>query len=83
MRFIKAILIILAILFMLVMGITAPISFIGFVIFLIGLVVNSQYKKRNIRFAKGSWLIAAGIISSFLLAMVFSEPAKQNQVTEP
>ncbi|ULT58670.1 thermonuclease family protein [Neobacillus drentensis] len=83
MKFIKAILIILAILFMLVLGITAPISFIGFVIFLIGMVVNSQYKKRNIRFAKGGWLIAAGIISSFLLAMVFSEPAKQKQVTDP
>jgi micrococcal nuclease len=81
-KFIKVILIILALLFMLVMGITTPISFIGLVIFLLGLILKSQYKKRNIRFAKGGWLIAIGIISSFILAMVFTEPAEQKQVTE-
>jgi len=64
---------------MLVMGIVAPISFIGLVIFIIGLFLNRQYRKRNSRFAKSGWFIAVGIISSFVLAMVFSAPSDEKK----
>lgn len=64
---------------MLAMGIVAPISFIGMVIFIIGLFLNRQYRKRNSRFAKSGWFIAVGIISSFVLAMVFSAPSEEKK----
>ncbi|MFZ7943697.1 thermonuclease family protein [Neobacillus sp. 19] len=74
MKAVKGILIGLAIIFMLFLGIVAPVSLIGMIIFIVGLVLKNRSRNRRNRLG---WVIAAGLLSSFVLAMMFSTPAEE------
>jgi micrococcal nuclease len=68
---------ILGILFILIMAIITPIAWIGLLVYLFGAYQMRQKNRGKMTFSKPGWFIGAGIIFSFIMAMIFVEPVEE------
>ncbi|MGM1034535.1 MAG: excalibur calcium-binding domain-containing protein [Bacillota bacterium] len=77
MKFIKWIVIAIALFIILSTIIITPFAWIGLIIFLFGIYQMIQRSKGRVTFSKPGWIVVAGFILSFILAMIFVEPVKE------
>jgi signal transduction histidine kinase len=76
-KFIKWIVIAIALFLILSTIIITPFAWIGLIIFLFGIYQMIQRSKGRVTFSKPGWIVVAGFILSFILAMIFVEPVKE------
>ncbi|MCZ0873897.1 excalibur calcium-binding domain-containing protein [Peribacillus sp. AS_2] len=77
MKFIKWFMIAIALLLILSTIIITPFAWIGLIIFLFGIYQMIQHSKGRVTFSKPGWIVVAGFLLSFILAMIFVEPVKE------
>lgn len=82
MKWIKRILLIFALLFLISMITITPLAGIGLIIFITGIYQMKNKRKGKNRFMRPGWLVAAGIIFSLVMGMVFVKPDQQNTANE-
>jgi len=80
-KILKWILIIIALLIILSTVIVTPVAWIGLIIFLFGIYQMVQKSKGRVTFSKPGWIIVAGFIISFIMAMVFVKPVEPAKET--
>lgn len=77
MKFIRWFLISITLIILLSMIAITPLAIIGLFVFLFGIYQMHQKRNGKLTFSRPGWIVAVGIIFSFIVSMIFVEPVEE------